>query len=120
MNISAQGQACIEGLTAVLHYSVLPQEDKYSPLNGEEILMVISHCWLQDRLGAECKMTHNKDPGSPMWPLKCSVQDSSSFKKGAGNFTTQSQLSWGNGKKLRCLFFCYATINRNLHAVYQH
>lgn len=92
MNISAQGQACIEGLTAVLHYSVLPQEDKYSPLNREETLMVISHCWLQDRLGAEWEMTHNKDPGSPMWPLKRSVQDSSSFKKGAGNFTTQSQL----------------------------
>lgn len=39
MNISAQGQVYIEGLTAVLHYSVLPQEDRYSPLNGEETLM---------------------------------------------------------------------------------
>lgn len=45
--------------------------------------MVISHCWLQDGFGAEWEMIHNKMPGSPMWPLKCSVQDSSSFKTGA-------------------------------------
>lgn len=53
MSISAQGQVCIENLAAVLHYSVFPQEDKYSPLNREETLMVIFHCWLQDGLGAE-------------------------------------------------------------------
>lgn len=120
MNISAQGQVCIEDLAAVLHYSVFPQQDKYSSLNREETLMVISHCWLQDGFGAEWEMTHNKKPGSPMWPLKCSVQDSSSFKKDAGNFTTQSQLFWGNCKKQKCLFFCYATTNKSLHAVYQH
>lgn len=119
MNISAQGQVCIEGLTAVLRYSVLPQEDKYSPLNREETLIIISHCWLQDRLEAEREMTHNKKPGSPIWPLNCSVQDSSSFKKGAGNLTTQSQPGWGSGKKQRCLFFCYA-MTKSLHAVYQH
>lgn len=83
MSISAQGQVCIENLTAVLHYSVFPQEDKYSPLR-EETLTVISHCCLQDGLGAEQEMTHNKNPGSNMWP----VLDSSSFKKDAGNFTT--------------------------------
>lgn len=35
--------------------------------------------------------------------IKVSVQDSSSFKKDAGNFTTQSQLRWENGKKRKCL-----------------